>query len=386
MSTLSKSLLAAGALAVGVSAPGRAGADAIPFAKLPVVTIPPATTAPAPVPAVIPATEHVDGLFPALQPDKVRKPLEDKNGYHYVSVFTDEKEAQAYSTQGASFERTDVITGPRTCLRQGDSLTSRITRAIRTKPYVAPPPSARMIAILKAQHRWPPPPVKPPKPGPPQDMIGRLQLEKLTVTGDTATVETDDVFLDFKTLGSRLITSQSVTLARVATGPSGAGIFASRDDKGQVQFLITNPALPPPAVDTDRAREVAQLGDVADRLMAQLPSGETTESGCGHVTFSLGAKPGAGEMATIISVAFLPPSSDPDDADAPGQELDPDQVDGMSDEARQQLAAQMAAQAPHSQRARPVAVNVSLSQLASEQAPLLSLSFGWAGKDQRLSF
>ena len=26
------------------------------------------------------------------------------------------------------------------------------------------------------------------------------------------------------------------------------------------------------------------------------------------------------------------------------------------------------------------------SQLASEQAPLLSLSFGWAGKDQRLSF
>jgi hypothetical protein len=38
------------------------------------------------------------------------------------------------------------------------------------------------------------------------------------------------------------------------------------------------------------------------------------------------------------------------------------------------------------QRARPVAINVSLSQLTSETSPLLSVTFGWAGKDQKLSF
>jgi hypothetical protein len=46
----------------------------------------------------------------------------------------------------------------------------------------------------------------------------------------------------------------------------------------------------------------------------------------------------------------------------------------------------MEAMRSRSQRARPVAVNLSLSQLASEPAPLLSVSFGWAGKDQQLSF
>jgi hypothetical protein len=39
-----------------------------------------------------------------------------------------------------------------------------------------------------------------------------------------------------------------------------------------------------------------------------------------------------------------------------------------------------------SQRARPVAINVSFSQLESESAPLLSVTLGWAGADQRLRF
>ena len=29
---------------------------------------------------------------------------------------------------------------------------------------------------------------------------------------------------------------------------------------------------------------------------------------------------------------------------------------------------------------------LSLSQLASEKSPLLSVTFGWAGKDQRIAF
>ena len=39
-----------------------------------------------------------------------------------------------------------------------------------------------------------------------------------------------------------------------------------------------------------------------------------------------------------------------------------------------------------SQRARTVAVNLSFSQMETEPAPLLSVTFGWVGKDQQLRF
>jgi hypothetical protein len=388
MRTLPTSLLAISAVAVVFSSPGGAAADTISFANLPVVPAPPprAGSGGAPStswPVTIPATEHVDGVFVALQPDKIRKPLEDKNGYHYVSIFTTDKAAQTYATTGSYLVAyPEDRTAPRVCLTGGGSLGQRITSTLRTKPYVPPPPSPSQIARLKAMHRWPPPPPKPVKvTTPPHDVMQHVALEKVTVTGDQAKVELTDALVDLKTLGTRLMNSTSTTLTRVATGPSGLGIFASRDDKGQIQFLVTSPELPAPDVDTDRHRQLENLGEVADRVMAQLPSGVSAESGCGHVRFTMGAtKAGSGQMATILAAAFLPPSTDPDesppdDEQAPGSQDD----EGMAQQAT-------TAHARRTQRARPVAVSVSISQLASEQAPLLSVSYGWAGKDEILSF
>jgi hypothetical protein len=183
-----------------------------------------------------------------------------------------------------------------------------------------------------------------------------------------------------------MLSSTSTTMSRVASGPNGMGIFASRDDKGRVQFLVTSPDLPAPEVDSDRQRELDRLSGTADRVMADLPSGVSSESGCGHVRFTMDAiKPGSGEMATILSTAFLPKSIDPDDNATDDDSSQSDSVDDDDPNAAQMRQA-MDNMRTRFQRARPVAVNLSLSQLASEQAPLLSVSFGWAGKDQQLSF
>lgn len=395
MSTFHPIIPAACALLAGavvVSTPGDASADTIPFSSLPVVPAPASSAASSsqtPLPTTIPATEKVDGIFIALQPEKQRKPIEAKSGYHYVNIFTTEKAAQAYAADG-SYRVTypDDRSAPRTCLMSGGrAMSQRISTLFRIRPYVPPPPSAATIARLKALHRWPPPPPKPVKTTtPPHDEMQRVTLERVTVTGDTAKVDTTDSLVDSKTLGAHMLSSTSTTLSRVATGPNGTGIFASRDDKGRVQFLVTSPDLPAPEVDGDRQRQLERLSGTADRVMADLPSGASSESGCGHVRFTMDAiKPGSGEMATILATAFLPKSIDPDDN---ASDDDSSQSDGAADDdASAQMRAQMMESTrSRSQRARPVAVNLSLSQLASEPAPLLSVSFGWAGKDQQLSF
>lgn len=373
-----------------VSAPGHAAGDTIAFSSLPVVTVPASPAASSQtLPMTIPATEHVDGLFVALQPEKQRKAMEDKNGYHYVNIFTSEKAAQAFATDGSyRVSYPDDRSAPRVCLASGGrSLAQRVSTLFRIRPYVPPPPSAATIARLKALHRWPPPPPKPVKATtPPHDDMQRVTLEKVTVTGDTAKVDTTDALVDLKTLGAHLLSSTSTTLSRVASGPNGMGLFASRDDKGRVQFLVTSPDLPAPDVDGDRQRQLERLSNTADRVMADLPSGVSSESGCGHVRFTMDAiKPGSGEMATVLAMAFLPKSIDPDET----PDDDSSQVNAADDDdpnAAQMRAQMIDSMRERSQRARPVAVNVSLSQLPSEQAPLLSVSFGWAGKDQQLSF
>jgi hypothetical protein len=385
MRTIPASLLAVGSLLV-LASPRSASADTVPFAKVPVVpAAPKATTSPT-APTTIPATEHVEGVFVSLQPEKTRKRTEDTDGYHYVGIFTSQKAAQAYATDGSyhvSYD--DDAPGSRSCLSFGDddSLEQRLTTTFRTKPYVPRPPSPSEIKWLAAHHRWPPPPPKPAPAGPPKDTVYPLHLEKVTVSGDTATIDMTDAFLDLKTLGARLASSASTKLTRIATGPSGVSVFAARDDAGHVQFLVTAPQIPQPQNPADRERQLEGLSDNANRLQAQLPDGgRRRANGCGHLRFSMGVKAGLGQMATIFATAFLPPSTDPDDS-SDGEGFNSDSVDPEQLGAIQQALAQ---RAQRMQRARPVAIDLSLSQLASEQSPLLSVTMGWAGKDERFSF
>ena len=388
MRTSTSLLLVAGGLAAIVASPQSASADTVPIASLPVtppvVKIPVSSSSTAP--DKVQAGEHVDGLYPAMLPLAKRKQAEDQ-GYRIVTIFTSQKEADDYAagiTQ--STQQLYESSTPRTCLTRWGSMASQISYSYRFKPYEPPKPTPAQIAVLIKQHRWPPPKPKPvPKPATPvvqKDAVYLVHLEHLSPATDTLTIDSVDAYVDLQNMSSRLVSKSSEKLARVGTGPNGIGVYAARDDQGKSEFLVTGPDLPAPASASDRQAQVSTLAGTASRLLAQVPSGTTTV-GCGYVRFSLEAKPGTGQMATIFANAFLPPAPDPSDADnaePPAQSDSDDEGEQMREQLEQQ------GRANRSQRSRPLAVNVSLSQLTSEPAPLLCVTFGWAGKDQRLTF
>jgi hypothetical protein len=253
---------------------------------------------------------------------------------------------------------------------------------LRTKPYVPPKPSAQTIAALKRMHQWPPPPVKVSK-EPLKDTITAIHTERLTPTSDGMTLDTAEGFIDLNTMGARIVSKSSAKLTKVATGPSHLTVYASRDDKGNTQFLITNPELPPADSDDDAQAEADRLGNVANRMVAQMPSGGSEETECGYLRFTLTSKAGTGQMATVLATAFLPPAKDSDDNAEP--DMSRFEAAGMTEDQLKEVRAELRRE-NRSQRARTVSTNVSLSQLASEPAPLLSVTFGWASKDEQLRF
>ena len=364
-----------------VSSPDTARADTVPFATLPVAPAFAKVDPPTP-PEKILASEHTDGIFPALLPEAQRKASE-LQGYRQVQVFGTEREALAYATDGTLTSSVALHdTATRTCLTSGGTLLPHLSLYFRTKPYVTPKPSAEAIARLVRLHRWPPPPVKPSKEVP-KDSVELIHVERLTRVGDAATLETTEAFIDLQTMGTRFVSKSSTHLVKVATGPNSLGVYAARDDKGASQFLVTNPELPPTAAEEDRQAQVERLQATANRLVAQMPSGVTAETGCGYLRFALSAKPGSGQMATVLATAFLPAGSDPDDGGAPDESSF--ESEDMSEE-QIKLVREELHRENRSQRARTVAVNLSFSQMETEPAPLLSVTFGWVGKDQQLRF
>src|SRR5579859_5683457 len=184
-------------------------------------------------------------------------------------------------------------------------------------------------------------------------------------------------------MGTRAVgTKTSQRLSRVASGPNEIGIFAARDDKGKSVFMVTNPQIPPTSVEEDRQAQLQGLRSAANRLIAQMPGGGSSETGCGYVRFALTAKPGSGQMATVLATAFLPPSTEPDESETTEEQFE---STAMS-EAQIKSIKEMVHRQNRGQRARPVAINVSLSQLESEKDPLLSVTLGWAGSEQKLRF
>jgi hypothetical protein len=377
---LSFALLGAGIAAV-VASPDAARADIVSLQSLPAVPAQPATAPTAP--AKIAATSHTDGFFPAILPAAKRKTAEEA-GYRYVQVFATEKEAKEYASAGTLTSTTpadlETTSATRTCMTTGGTLSPHLSLYYRTKPYK---PSAQTIALLKKLKRWPPPPVKPSK-EPPKDAVYLVRVEHLTRAGDTATIETSEAFIDLQTMGTQFVSTSSEKLSRVATGPNDLAVYAARDDKGGTQLLVTNPELPAPPLDEDRLAQVQRLTATADRLVGQTPTGSSFETGCGYLKFTLAAKPGAGEMATVLATAFLPATEvNPDDpAFVEESKLE---TPGMSDEQRKSIR-ETVHRENRMQRARTMAVNMSFSQLESEPAPVLSVTFGWASKDQELRF
>jgi hypothetical protein len=376
MRKLSLSLVVVASMATAVYSPPQAGASTIPYEKIPLLPKDSTADDTPSRPSVdkIPATEKMDGVFPAVLPEAKRKD-EEKEGYRYIQVFTTANDARDYAVDGTYNAPLGTTPAAAQCLSSDEDrgLSQRLRFYMRTKPYAWEEEWAK-----KHKPRVVKKPTPPPKP---TDQIHLIHGEKMTVDGDSVTVDTFEALIDLNTLGVRQLSKKSVKLAKVASGPGGMGIFAGHDEKGTIQFLATHPELPKPPSDDVKEDFVERLGDSAERLFVQTPGGSNTESGCGHARFTMASKQGGGQMASVFANAFLPPAQDLDEAPAEPVEKTENSDEGEFTEQQAERKRRMRVQ-----RIRPFAANLSVSQLASEQSPLLSVTFGWTGKDDKVRF
>jgi hypothetical protein len=181
------------------------------------------------------------------------------------------------------------------------------------------------------------------------DAIQPLRIERLSTDTDSATLEATEALIDLRTLGSRAVSTTTTRFSKIAFGPSGVRVFAARQADGRVQVVVTGVPTPPGLHgDASGGNDFPVL--VASLVNASAAPIDHQQTECGYMHFTLAAKGATGEMATITTAAPLSPvKRDPDD------ESDPN--------------------AQAARQARTISVVVSLSQLPSEPAPLLSVSF-----------
>jgi hypothetical protein len=375
MRKLSLSLVVVASMAAAVYSPEKAGASTIPYEKIPLMPKDSTADDTPSRPSVdkIPATEKMDGVFPAILPEAKRKE-EEKEGYRYILVFTSANDAHDYGVDGTYNATLGTTPAAAQCLSSDEDrgLSQRLRFYMRTKPYA-------WEAEWNKRHK-PRVVTKPTPPPTPRDQVHLIHGEKMTVDGEGVTIDTFEALIDLNTLGVRQLSKKSVKLGRVASGPGGMGIFAARDEKGTIQFLATHPELPKPPSEEVKDDFVERLSDTAERLFVQTPGG-SSESGCGHTRFTMASKPGGGQMASVFANAFLPPAQDLDEGPAEPVEKTDKSDEGEFTEQQEERKRNLRVQ-----RVRPFAANLSVSQLTSEQAPLLSVTFGWTGKDDKVRF
>jgi hypothetical protein len=195
----------------------------------------------------------------------------------------------------------------------------------------------------------------------PGDSVRAIHAERFVrQASGHASLDVTDAWVDAQTAGVRPIAHYALPLARLMVGPNGLEVYAARDRRA-VQVVV--------------ARDVTAFGvrtpEIAARVRAELPAlearlsgGSEARSDCRHLRFALRTISGAGQMATLQSLALLPPRQQTELADS-----------DASAEERASLAVS-------AMRRRPFQLSVSATQSLSDAEPAVSLSMGWTGREQ----
>jgi hypothetical protein len=190
-----------------------------------------------------------------------------------------------------------------------------------------------------------------------QPRVQAVHVERFTRTGDGhATIDYADAWVDPVTGGAKSIGKGSVPLTRVAIGPTGLEVYAARDE-GKVQFVVRS-ADPP---NTDGGF----VSSVSRSMAADLPTGfGRGNSDCGLMRIELSARDHAAEMAQVMTQALLPSLRPP-----------PTDEEVKADPMRKLRAMSEV-------RRRVLLVNLSSTQSVADPQPVMSVAFGWGGKDE----
>jgi hypothetical protein len=191
-----------------------------------------------------------------------------------------------------------------------------------------------------------------------------MHAERLSVDGrGNAALATTDVWLDARTRGAKLIGHGSLSLRRVFIGPNGLEVYAARDGAG-LQIVVRAASSP-----IEGASAAARVASELGTLTVVLPGGTNGGGDCGHARFELRPKPGEGQMATLQSVALLPPLAGDEAVTPAGDEApSPDAI---------------AAVRLQAMRRRPFQLSVSATESSSDDSPVLSVAVGWLGRERR---
>lgn len=185
------------------------------------------------------------------------------------------------------------------------------------------------------------------------DAVHAVRRERVVedASKEKATLEIVDAWVDTRTRGTRLIGRSSVPLVRVGGVMSTLRAYAARDDasSGKALHVVV-------------VREGARADAVGSPFM--LDDGRNSRGNCEHAHVALRADLEAGDAAVLTTNIALPP--------LPGQEPAA-AADGKAKDERAER---------REVRVREVEAQLGVSQTSRDKVPVVSVSFGWAGREQ----
>lgn len=165
--------------------------------------------------------------------------------------------------------------------------------------------------------------------------VTAVHAEKLIEDDAGARVESTDVWVDPATRGVRKVASATLPLRLVRTALGGLKVYAARDerkDRRLVQFVIVQPTR-------------SDVPQTTTMVAMHQNGGASHSTSCSHLRVAIPIDPRGGDGATVTTTLVLP--------------------------SRQEGEVRM----------REARIQLSVSQTTRDKEPLVSVSFGWAGRE-----
>jgi hypothetical protein len=330
-------------------------ADTPKFSTLPVgrITISPLKKGP----EAIGARESVPGFYLAVEAWRSSVPVQHRT----VSVVGDPRVAEVLN--GATFKRAsrEVEDTSRVCFAE-----SQLQMMLSSLPKMDVDALNALNAewgtgsSFTAQAQVHPKSKDNPRPG-----VTAIHSEKVVEQNGTASLESVDAWVDPASRGVRLIGKASLPLTLISTTVGGVKVFAGRDERPDgkrfVQFVVVGPREDP-----------AGLGRA---MWATKANGEVVHGGCDHLRVGLPVDAPGGDHAHFQTHVVLPSESSELAQHEPQKHtIDNGGGAGSSDSEAEVTEKEL--------RTRAMEVQVSLSKTSKDKEPVVSVSFGWASREQ----
>jgi hypothetical protein len=337
-----------------------------PFAALPAgtMTTPPKDKAP----TRIPKTEKVEGFNVA---DPPKNQLQDGKITN-VQIFSKEENAKDYSA-GKWFSSSG--SDETVCFTQPERFRFRSDDGPKAEWGFDIEPTARIHAQMKP----PPPRKKGEKIVPFKSTYGDMEItaihqERFVQEDKKAHIEIVDAWVDPVTHGVRLIGKSTIPLERIGSAWHGVKLYAARGER-VIHVVARRDKPKESAVDKvpSKAVEFRLMNAMRQPLMIEMPSGDHDQTQCGFAHVALKAQQGAAETAMFeTNTVFVDPPEP-----KPEKDKDDDESNGAGRfRGRDEDAPTI--------RMRPFRATVSSTWTSKDSAPVISVSFGWAGREREM--